>query len=161
MRCRGQPKTGACSAIADSLRKVSGNGNHEAVKMRPKLLHWDQQNMGWLPRRTVVLGSYLNRKAKWAAIDKAQVKDRTRPLELIYYHGSYMLYMQQQDLIFALLGFGLASEPSFLAILFHSSRRGMFILCHFILEVNNFFYFREFITKRLSFRRNTELWNSE
>ena len=52
-RCRGQPKAGACLAIADSLRKVSGNGNQEAVKMRPQVLHWDQHNMGCLLRRTV------------------------------------------------------------------------------------------------------------
>lgn len=38
MRCRGHPKARACLAIADSLRKVSGNENKKAVKMRPKLL---------------------------------------------------------------------------------------------------------------------------
>lgn len=50
MRCRGCPKARACLAIADYLRKVSGNENKKVVKKRPKLLHWDQHNMGCLPR---------------------------------------------------------------------------------------------------------------
>lgn len=53
-----------------------------------------------------------------------------------------MVYTNLQDVVFALLGFGLASDPS---------EKGMFILCHCIREVCNFlFYFRQLTTKGLS-----------
>ena len=40
-----------------------------------------------------------------------------------------MVYKNLQDVVFALLGYGLASHPS---------GKGMFILCHFMLELRNF-----------------------
>jgi hypothetical protein len=49
--------------------------------------------------------------------------------------------MELQDLMFALLDFGVHLVPSLLSMpLFLSLGKGMFILCHCILEACNLFY---------------------
>lgn len=46
----------------DSLRRVLNSGNHQFVKVKPRLLHWDHHNMQCLPKKTTGPGELPQEK---------------------------------------------------------------------------------------------------
>lgn len=135
-----------------SNSRFSESVNHEALKVKPRLLPWDHHNMGCLSKKQQALGSSLKRKAICAANDKAtgEGQNRTTEADVI---AQLVLYAVHVMAGLNICPPGLQScSTSILAILFLPSEKGMFILCHFILEICNFlFYFRGLTTKRLSY----------
>jgi hypothetical protein len=76
-------------------------------------------------------------KAIWSLSSKAMVKGYLSSLELTScHHMPQSLVIKIQDLVFVLLGFGLALLPSLLSIpLFFPFGMGMLALYHCMLEL--------------------------